>query len=360
MRIALIAPPFIQIPPKRYGGTELFLATLAQGLHKLGHEVVVYANGQSEIPVKVRWLYPKAQWPIKGDFSEILKEMNHTAWAVRDAADSCDIIHINNVFGLPHSRFAKIAFVYTVHHEHDAPLSEFYSQYPDIYYVTISDFQRLRESMPNLRTIHHGIDLTRYRFRAKKQHYFTFLGRIAPMKGTHLAIAVAKKSGIPLKISGEIQPIFQDYFDNEIKPHIDGKFVEYVGEADLAAKNELLGNSLALLFPIQWNEPFGLVTIEAMACGTPVLALAGGSVKEIVLGGISGYVCNSIPEMIGHAREIETWLRPAVVRQYAERYFSMERMTADYVELYSLIRGPSALEPELPALEVTDQESAAA
>ncbi len=126
-----------------------------------------------------------------------------------------------------------------------------------------------------------------------KQEYLSFLGRIAPIKGTHLAIEVAKKSGIPLKIAGEVQPIFQDYFDREVKPHIDGKFIEYVGEADLENKNELLGNSLAMLFPIQWNEPFGLVMIEAMACGTPVLALPGGAVEEVVCDGISGFVCQS-------------------------------------------------------------------
>lgn len=360
MRIALIAPPFIQIPPKRYGGTELFLASLALGLKNLGHEVVVYANGESEVPVEVRWLYPTAQWPIKGDFSESLKEMNHTAWAVRDAVDACDIVHINNVFGLPHSRFKKLPFVYTVHHEQDQALSEFYSHYPDVSFVTISNFQRLRETMPKLRTIHHGIDLSQYRFRAKKQHYLSFLGRIAPMKGPHLAIAVAKQSGIPLKIAGEIQPMFQDYFDAEVKPHLDGKFIQYVGEADLAAKNELLGNALALLFPIQWNEPFGLVTIEAMACGTPVLALPGGSVKEIVADGISGYVCGSVRGMVEYARDIETSLRPAAVREHAERYFSMERMAAEYIALYSATDQPPILQPDLPSVEVSDEESAAA
>ena len=360
MRIALIAPPFIQIPPKRYGGTELFLATLAQGLKNLGHDVVVYANGESELPVEVRWLYPSAQWPIKGNFSESLKEINHTAWAVRDAADSCDVVHINNVYGLPHSRFANVPFVYTVHHEHDSALSEFYSDYPDVHYVTISDFQRLREKMPNLRTIHHGIDLSQYRFQGRKQQYLSFLGRIAPIKGTHLAISVAQKSGIPLKIAGEIQPIFRDYFEAEVKPHIDGKFIEYLGEADLAAKNELLGNSLALLFPIQWNEPFGLVTIEAMACGTPVLSLPGGSVREIVANGISGYVCRSVGEMVRCAREIESWIRPMAIRRYAEQHFSMERMADEYSRLYSAIHRQTPLQPELPPLEVGDEEPAAA
>ena len=356
MRIALIAPPFIPIPPKRYGGTELFVASLAQGLKKLGRDVVVYTNGESEIPVEIHSLYPKAQWPIKGEFSETLKEMNHTAWAVKDAAASCDIIHINNVFGLVHSRFAKVPFVYTVHHEHDCALSDFYSHYPDAHYVTISDFQRVRETMPNLRTIHHGIDLSRYEFRNRKKQYLSFLGRIAPIKGTHLAIEVAKKSGIPLRIAGEIQPIFRDYFEAEVKPHIDGRFIEYVGEADLAAKNELLGHPLSLLFPIQWNEPFGLVTIEAMACGTPVLALSGGSVKEIVRDGISGYVCHSVKEMVVRVRDIETRIPPVSVRQYAEQHFSMDRMAVEYARLYSAIYRPPTLQPELRAVDVGDRK----
>jgi len=347
MRIALIAPPFIQIPPKRYGGTELFLASLAQGLTKLGHRVVVYTNGESDIPSEVRWLYPSAQWPIEEELAASLKEISHTSWAVRDAADSCDIIHVNNCYGLSHSRFIKVPLIYTVHHEHDDALSEFYSHYPEVHYVAISDFQRCQEKMPNLRTIQHGIDLSRYRFRGTKEKYLSFLGRLAPMKGAHLAIAVAKRSGIPLRIAGEIQPIFRDYFETEIKPHIDGRFIEYVGEADLAAKNQLLGNSLALLFPIQWNEPFGLVMIESMACGTPVLALSGGSVKEVVRDGISGYVCHSVSEMVGRAQEIETWIRPAAVRQCVEQFFSMERMATEYAQLYTEIRCPTLLHRRL-------------
>ncbi len=361
MKIALIAPPFIPIPPRHYGGTELFVANLAQGLKKLGHEVVVYANGESEIAVEVRWLYPTSQWPIKGEFSEALKEMNHTAWAVKDAASELfDVIHVNNVYGLPLSHFAKFPFVYTLHHEHEDALSGFYSNYPNVNYVAISEFQRLRENMPRLSTIHHGIDLSQYQYREKKEQYLSFLGRIAPIKGTHLAIEVAKKSGIPLKIAGEIQPMFRDYYEREVKPHVDGKFIEYVGEADLAAKNELLSNSLAFLFPIQWNEPFGLVTIEAMACGTPVLALAGGSVREIVSDGINGYVCNSISEMVGRVREIESWSRPLVVRRYAEQHFSLERMAAEYVSLYSNLHRPSSVLAEICGLEVGSEGTAAA
>jgi glycosyltransferase involved in cell wall biosynthesis len=155
-----------------------------------------------------------------------------------------------------------------------------------------------------------------------------------------LAIAAAEKAGIPLKIAGEVQPIFRQYFEQQIKPHIDGKFIEYIGEADLNAKNELLGNSRAMLFPIQWDEPFGLVMIEAMACGTPVLALPGGSVREIVRDGISGWVCHSVEELAERARNLG--IQPAAVRRYAEQFFSVDRMISDYVDLFREILKPEA------------------
>jgi glycosyltransferase involved in cell wall biosynthesis len=360
MRVALIAPPFIEIPPRRYGGTELFIASLAKGLKNRGHEVVVYANGESTINTEVRWIHPKSHWPVTGELSENLKEISHTEWAVRDACETCDVIHLNNVFGLPHSRFVSTPFVYTVHHAHDAALSEFYSHYPDAYYVTISDFQRAQEIMPRLRRIHHGINLSLYQLREKKEPYLSFLGRIAPVKGTHLAIAVAKESGIPLKIAGEVQPVFRDYYEREVRPHVDGKFIEYLGEADLATKNELLGNSVAMLFPIQWDEPFGLVMIEAMACGTPVLALPGGSVREIVRNGISGYVCESVSEMVEYARNLGKSIRPAAVRYYADRRFSLDRMAAEYEEVYSSCIGPELLQPFGELLQITEGEAPAA
>src|SRR5437764_4287804 len=175
---------------------------------------------------------------------------------------------------------------------HELGLSEVYAFYPDVYYVCISDAQCKQEAMPRMRTIHHGIDLNQYRLVKQKQQYLSFIGRIAPIKGTHLAIEVAKRTGIPLKIADDVQPVYREYFEKKVKPEMDGNLVEYVGLAELNAKNELLGNSLAMLFPIQWNEPFGLVMVEAMACGTPVLAMPGGSVPEVVRDGVSGYICS--------------------------------------------------------------------
>jgi glycosyltransferase involved in cell wall biosynthesis len=196
-----------------------------------------------------------------------------------------------------------------------------------------------------MRAIHHGIDVSQYRLRHRKQEYLSFLGRIAPPKGTHLAIEVAKKSGIPLKIAGEIQPCYEDYWESMVKPHVDGKFIEYVGEVGLEGKNELLGNSLAMLFPIQWDEPFGLVMIEAMACGTPVLATPGGSVPEVVREGLSGHVRKTTAELAAAARNLK--MDAKAIRCYVEELFSARRMAKDYIRLYGeLVRHESDSEVE--------------
>ncbi len=336
MRIALIAPPFISVPPKKYGGTELFIANLAVGLKALGRDVVVYTNGESTVPVERRSLYPRSQWPIQGEVHDSLKDIDHTAWAIADARRDCDLIHLNNAPGLAQSRLVERPFVYTIHHPHIDALSDFYGHYPDVRFVTISNFQRQKETMPRLTTIHHGLNLSRYQLVTGKQPYLAFIGRIAPVKGPHVAIQVAKQAGMPLKIAGEVQPMFRDYFERDIKPHLDGSFIEYLGEADLSVKNELLGNATAMLFPIQWDEPFGLVTIEAMACGTPVIALSGGAVPEIVKDGVAGYVCRDVQEMTERVHQVAD-LHPAHIRSYAESTFSLKRMVRKYVDIYQRV-----------------------
>ncbi len=340
MRVALIAPPFIPVPPVEYGGTELFIADLANGLHALKHEVVVYTNAESTIEVEKRWLFGHSQWPLKRDDPYApLKDVEHTAWALQDAANRCDIVHVNAAIALPCSRLCRLPFVYTMHHPTDRRLSECYARLPDVHYVCISHDQRNRENLPRIQTIHHGIDLTKYRLQENKQQYLSFIGRFAPIKGVHLAIEIAKRAGIPLKIAGEVQPIYRDYFETRVKPQIDGKFIEYIGLADLATKNELLGNSLAMLFPITWNEPFGLVMVEAMACGTPVLALRAGSVPEVVKDGVSGYVARRIDGLVRRIRDLN--IPPATIRSYAEEHFSKERMARDYQALYARILNES-------------------
>ncbi len=335
MRVAIIAPPFIPVPPKEYGGTELFIAHLAEGLSKRGVDVVVYTNGESTVDVEKRWMFKESQWPIRQDDQALLKDLDHTSWAVRDAARDCDVIHLNAAPSLICSRFIERPCVYTLHHHNQRYLTEFYLRLPKVDYVCISEFQRQRETMAKLHMIHHGVDLSLYELKERKQQYLSFIGRIAPIKGTHTAIEIAKKAGIPLKIAGEIQPAYREYFEAKVKPHLDGRFIEYVGLANLEAKNELLGNSLAMLFPIQWDEPFGLVMVEAMACGTPVLALRGGSVPEIVQNGVSGYVGRSARDLVKWATSIA--IPPASIRNYVEDKFSLERMVDNYLQLYRAI-----------------------
>jgi glycosyltransferase involved in cell wall biosynthesis len=222
--------------------------------------------------------------------------------------------------------------VLTLHGPHDSKLSDLYSFFPKVHYVCISHAQCAQESMPLMHIVHHGINLNQYRLIEDKQNYLSFIGRIAPLKGTHIAIDVAKRTGIPLKIAGDVQPLNQEYFERKIEPEIDGKLIQYIGPANLKTKNELLGNSKAMLFPIQWNEPFGLVMLEAMACGTPVLAMPGGSVPEVVAPGISGYICRSAKEMAKHAQTLA--LNPIAVRKQVEEQFSTSRMAKGYLDVY--------------------------
>ena len=335
MKIALIAPPFISVPPKKYGGTELFIAELAEGLQQEGVEVVVYTIGESTVNVPKKWRYEKENWPVCGDPEANLKSLSHSAWAVNDAAADADVIHLNNAPGLCFSQFVKAPFVYTLHHAYEKHLVEYYGLLPDVRYVSISEFQRQALGMRQARTIHHGLRLSRYQLQETKQHYLSFLGRIAPDKGTHLAIEIAKQAGIPLRIAGEIQPIYREYWEQRIQPLVDGTFIQYVGEVGLAEKNALLGGSLAMLFPVQWEEPFGLVMIEAMACGTPVLAMPGGSVSEIIQEGVNGCVRETVSDLANCAKDLK--FKADEVRRYAEQNFALERMVREYIKVYSEI-----------------------
>jgi glycosyltransferase involved in cell wall biosynthesis len=340
MKIALVAPPFIAVPPRKYGGTELFVAELAEGLQQEGAKVVLYANGESTVSVETRWIYEQEDWPLESEVEASLKGISHSAWAVQDAAQDADVIHVNSAPALSFSHFVEQPFVYTVHHVYEQPLAEYYARLPKVQYVTISDFQQQKLRMPHMRTIHHGLKSSLYQLQETKQPYLCFLGRVAPPKGTHLAIEIAKRAGIALKIAGEIQPIYQQYWETQVQPHVDGKFIEYVGELGPDEKNELLGNAMALLFPIQWDEPFGLVMIEAMACGTPVLAMPGGSVAEVVKEGAGGHVRNSVNELADCAKNLK--IAPGNVRRYMEENFSVQRMARDYLELYSDIASGKA------------------
>jgi glycosyltransferase involved in cell wall biosynthesis len=332
VRIALIAPPFIAVPPARYGGTELFIANLAIGLHARGHDVTVYGNGDSRLPCRVKWRYPHSEWPLDDEIQSRLKNADHTAWAIHDAAESADVIHLNDVVGVPFSHLVNPPFVMTLHHPHEPALSEEYAKYPDIAYVAIAAWLARRETMPTIHVVHHGIPLDAYPLSPAKDEYVAFLGRMAPCKGPHLAIEAARRAGVRLKLAGEVQPLFRDYWERQVLPQIDGRQIEYIGEANHSQKSELLSRARALLFPIQWEEPFGLVMIEAMACGTPVLAFAGGAVAEVVQNGVNGWICRDTAEMA--VRLAGPLPESRACRAFVGRHFSVDRMVDRYLRIY--------------------------
>jgi glycosyltransferase involved in cell wall biosynthesis len=331
MRIALVAPPFIPVPPVTYGGTELFVAHLAEGLHARGHDVVVYANGESRVPCELKWRYRHSQWPIKEPAVAQLKNADHTAWALNDASAHADLVHINDAIAVPMTTFIEQPVVATLHHPHEPILSELYAKYPEIDYVAISAAQARRELMPQVHVVHHGLALNDYRFSSEKDDYVVFVGRMAPCKGAHHAIAAARRAGLPLKLAGEVQPLFRAYWEEQVKPQLGGD-IEFVGEANLEQKIALLSRARAMLFPIEWDEPFGLTMIEAMACGTPVLAFRGGSVEEIVRDGVSGWICRDVADMAD--RIVSCTIPAESCRTWVERHFSIDRMVDGYLEVY--------------------------
>jgi glycosyltransferase involved in cell wall biosynthesis len=343
MRIALVAPPFIPVPPLKYGGTELFIAHLAHGLQARGHDVIVYANGDSTVRCELRWRYRHAQWPIAEPGAAQLKNADHHSWAIHDAAMHADVIHLNDAVGIPFTPFVDVPAVATLHHPHEPVLSDLYVKYPAVQYVAISAAQGRAEAMPRIQVVHHGIAIEDYVFSAEKDDYVAFLGRMAPCKGVHHAIHAAKKAGIRLILAGEVQPVFRDYWEQQVRPQLGGA-IEYIGEADLGRKNELLSRARALLVPIEWQEPFGLAMIEAMACGTPVLAFAGGSVEEIVRDGVSGWICRDAADMA--ERIASPGIAAESCRGWAAEHFSSDRMIDRYLEIYDRVLGPAhAREP---------------
>jgi glycosyltransferase involved in cell wall biosynthesis len=332
MRIGIVAPPFIAVPPATYGGTELFIANLATGLYARGHEVIVYANGDSCLPCRVKSRYAHADWPIRDAFRAELKNLDHTAWAMGDAALTADILHLNDAAGVPLTYFTDVPALLTMHHPHEPALSEQYSRHPDIHYVAIGAWLARRECMPRLHVVHHGIPVDDYTFSSKKDDYVAFLGRMAPCKGPHLAIEAARRAGVRLKLAGEVQPIFREYWEQQVAPRIDGRQIEYIGEVNHEQKNALLSRARALLFPIQWEEPFGLVMIEAMACGTPVVAFAGGAVEEVVQNGVNGWICRDVEDM---AECMASRLpENSCCRDSVARRFSIDHMVDSYLAIY--------------------------
>lgn len=344
MRIALISTPFLAVPPRRYGGTELIVHELAEGLVRRGHHVELFATGDSRTSAELRFLYPEAQWP-----PETLADLNHASWAMQQILEGgpFDIIHTHSAVALACSRFVPhVPMVYTIHHVRDEQLSTFYRFYKNPQYIAISEDQRRREmSLPHMVVIHHGLDPARYQYTARPTgDYVCFIGRFARIKGPHTAIDAARCAGLTIRIAGEVHPPDQQWVKAELEPRLREVHVTDLGPIGQPAKASILTNARALLAPVEWNEPFGLVLIESMLSGCPVVAFARGSIPELIEDGVTGFIATSFEHMVELIRPggaIESIDRVRC-RQRAVERFSADRMVADHVALYERIGNPAA------------------
>ncbi len=339
MKIAQIAPLHEAVPPRLYGGTEMVLAHLCDSLVELGHDVTLFASAESStaatlVPMRERSLRLDAV-PLKSDSAVHLSML----YEVREACHRFEILHFHvDLLHLPMFEHVAHRSVTTVHSRTDVrDLSAAYARWPNYGLVSVSD--RQREPLPDgnwLATVPHGISPARYRCIEhidRGRGYLAFLGRIAPEKGPDVAIRVAQQAGIPLRIAAKVDAADRVYFDTVIRPLLDDPLIEFIGEIGVERKAEFLGNALALLFPIRWPEPFGLVMIESMACGTPVIAWDRGSVPEVIEPGRTGFIVRSEREALEAIGEVGRLDRRAVRARF-ERRFTARHMAEAYLDVY--------------------------
>jgi len=340
MKIALLAPIEESVPPKKYGGVETVVYNLAEELHAQGHDVTVFASGDSEVSCKLVPLVDKA---IGSGIAKRIREAM-TYEALVKAADiiakgDFDVIH-NHVGwqALIFKNLFKKPIITTIHWTLDNDCeNEMYGHFKDMPFVSISDSQRThRPDLNYIATVYHGLNPQLFRYNDKPKDYLAFLGRFSPIKGPVEAIKVAQKTGQKLIMAAKINSFERKYFEKEIQPYIDGEQIQYIGEIDRMGTIDLLANAKALLSPIQWDEPFGLTNIEAMACGTPVISMRRGSLPEIVIDKKTGFLCKDEEELIKSVGLINS-INRRDCRDHVLRNFSNNRMTKDYVELYKYV-----------------------
>jgi glycosyltransferase involved in cell wall biosynthesis len=335
MRIAQIAPLFESVPPRTYGGTERVVHYLTEALVRQGHDVTLYASADSRTSARLRPTVPEALRLSKVRRDPLPWHLLQLAEIARDAGEY-DIVHFHtDLLHFPLSRKLEVPQLTTLHGRLDLPdLKPLYQEFRDMPVVSISDHQRAPLPMARWAgTVYHGLPADLYTFRAEGGDYLVFLGRISPEKGPEQAIEIAVKADMPLKIAAKVDEVDREYFEERVKPLLAHPLVEFVGEVDERGKNELLGGARALVFPICWPEPFGLVMIEAMACGTPVIAFRNGSVPEVVRDGVSGYIVDSVDAAVEALGRIDAIDR-AGCRAWFDERFTADRMARDYVKLY--------------------------
>ena len=338
MRIGIIATPWAPVPPPLYGGIEQAIDGLARGIERAGHDVVLFTTGDSTCKVTRKWVLKVSEgWRI----GYTVPELRHVMAAYEELTDF-DVIHDHSVLGPVYAeRFPDLPVVTTIHGPFNEELLDIYRRIANrVPIITISNAQRA--VVPDLRVarvIHHGLDTSAFPMGDGSGDYCLFLGRMNADKGAQRAVDAARKAGVPLVMAGKCrEPWEHQFFDKEIAPHLSDQ-VRYAGEVPHEQKVELLASARCLLFPIRWNEPFGLVMLEAMACGTPVLAFREGAAPEVVDDGVTGFLCGDENDMAENIGRVAT-LNRADCRAAVEGYFSLDRCVAEHLELFEeLLKG---------------------
>lgn len=339
MKIAQVAPLYESVPPKGYGGTERIVSYLTEELVEMGHEVTLFASGDSQ--TKATLISP-CEHSLRSDHDCIDPLAHHIMLLeyIFQFERLFDIIHFHiDYLHFPLSRRELIPTVTTLHGRLDLPdLNALYKEFSEIPVVSISNSQRSPLPWANWQsTVYHGLPLGLYSFQESPEDYLLFLGRVSPEKRLDRAIEIAEQTKTKLKVAAKIDKVDQDYFNEKIKDRLlHSKYVEFLGEVGEHDKKHLLERAKALLFPINWPEPFGLVMIEALACGTPVIAFHHGSVPEVIIDGLTGFIVNDIEEAcvaVQHLNEIDR----RTCRQFFEDRYSSRRMAEDYVKIYEQI-----------------------
>lgn len=353
LRIAQLSTPFVDVPPETYGGTELVIHNITEELVRRGHKVTLYATKSSKTKARLKYVFKEALGlqgmenllsPLasKLSWAHALPSLYHAILPFEEA-NEFDIIHNHfHYYGLFFSSLSKVSVLTTYHGDFSgaekSPIEKMIlEKYKNNYWTTISESQKrnCKIKLNFQAVIHHGIPIEKFSFNKKPQDYFVWLGRIVEKKGIKEAIEIAKKSNTKLIIAGIIGRN-KDFFNKEIKPHIDKKLIFFIGPVNHKEKVKLLKNAKALLYPVKWEEPFGLVMIEAMACGTPVVAFRQGSVPEIIKDKKTGFVVNNIKETLNVLKNINQINRKEC-RDHIKNNFTIEKMVDKYEETYKRI-----------------------
>ncbi len=336
MKIAQVAPLYESVPPKLYGGTERVVSYLTEELVRQGHQVTLFASGDSSTSAELRSICDRA---LRLEGNKIVDPIAHhirMLELVMQEASTFDVIHFHSDYlHFPLSRRQPTPSVTTLHGRLDIPdLQPLFREFRDVPVISISNAQREPIRWANwVATIHHGLPAYLHMPRIDAGSYLAFLGRMSPEKRPDRAIEIAIRAGIPIRLAAKIDRADQQYFDGKIRNMLDHPLVDFVGEINEEQKSEFLGNAIALVFPIDWPEPFGLVMIEAMACGTPVVAWNMGSAPEVIQHGVNGFLVNSIPEAVTAVNRIGMIDRVSC-RSTFEQRFSARRMAEDYLAAY--------------------------